>query len=220
MNFSRLTAFSGKAADEIRRREDWMKTISVLIVTIFLLAPMAESVQEIDKLKPVLDQKWKELAKTVRSIKPANKAESWDYRLSVPFPENWPPKPGNGLVYYAVPYGLNLRNLADAEYVGAPWAQITISPGRSPRVRYLATKINRLDRQGVRPLFAKEIEILDTQEAVKASISTLTALPDPSSPETKRIRDFYCLWISVNGVLAGQLAKDHKNFFDWLACQK
>ena len=197
-----------------------MRTTAALIIAIFLTAVMAESGQEIDKLKPVLDQKWKELAKTVRSLKPENKAESWDYRISVPFPENWPPVPGNGLIYYAVPYGLNLRNLADAEYVGAPWARITISPGRSPQIKYLATKIARLDRQGVRPLFAKEIEIFDSREAVIASLSKLTALPDPASLETKRIRDFYCLWISVNGVLAGQLAKDHKSFFDWLGCQK
>lgn len=197
-----------------------MKKVTASIVAIFMMAAMAESMQEIDKIKPVLDQKWKELAKTARSFLSPNRTESWDYRISVPFPESWPPKPGNGLVYYAVPFALNLRNLADAEYVGAPWAQITTSPGRSPQVKYLATKIVRLDSQGVRPLGAREIEIFDSREAVKASLSKLTALPDSSSSETKRIRDFYCLWMSTNGVLAGQLTKDHKSFFDWLACQK
>jgi len=185
-----------------------------------MMAAIAGGRQELDKLKPVLDQKWKELAKTISSFLPPNRTESWDYRITVPFPESWPPKAGNGLVYYAVPYGLNIRNLADAEYVGAPWARIMISPGRSSQIKYLTTKILRLDRQGVRPLFAKEIEIFDSREAVKASLSKLTALPDPSSLETKRIRDFYCLWMSTNGVLAGQLAKDHKTFFDWLGCQK
>jgi hypothetical protein len=197
-----------------------MKTISASIIAIFMMAVMAEGTQEIDKVKPVLDQKWKELTKASSFFLPPNRTENWDYRISVPFPESWPPKPGNGLVYYAVPYGLNIRNLADAEYVGAPWAQITISPGRSPQVKYLATKIVRLDKQGVRPLFTKEIEIFDSREAVKASLSKLTALPDSSSLETKRIRDFYCLWISTNGVLASQLTKDHKSFFDWLGCQK
>jgi hypothetical protein len=185
-----------------------------------MMAALAEGTQEIDKIKPILDQKWRELAKKTRSFLPPNRTESWDYRITIPFPENWPPKPGDGLVYYAVPFGLDLRNLADAEYVGAPWARITISPSRFPQVKYLATKIVRLDRQGVRPLFAKEIEIFDSREAVKASLSKLTALPDPSSLETKRIRDFYCLWMSTNGVLAGQLTKDHKSFFDWLGCQK
>jgi hypothetical protein len=184
------------------------------------MAALAEGTQEIDKIKPILDQKWRELAKKTRSFLPPNRTESWDYRITIPFPENWPPKPGDGLVYYAVPYGLNIRNLADAEYVGAPWARITTSLGRSPQIKYIATKIVRLDRQGVRPLFAKEIEIFDSREAVKASLSKLTALPDPSSLETKRIRDFYCLWMSTNGVLASQLTRDHKSFFDWLACQK
>lgn len=197
-----------------------MKKVTASIVAIFMMAALAEGTQEIDKVKPVLDQKWKELAKTISSFLPPNRTESWDYRITVPFPENWPPKSGNGLVYYAVPFGLDLRNLAGAEYVGAPWARITISPGRSPQVKYLATKIVRLDQQGVRPLGAKEIEIFDTREAVRASLSKLTALPDPSSLETKRIRDFYCLWISTNGVLASQLIKDHKSFFDWLGCQK
>jgi hypothetical protein len=197
-----------------------MKKVTASIIAAIMMAAFATGDQEIDKVKPVLDQKWKELTKTARSLLSPNRSESWDYRISVPFPENWPPKSGNGLVYYAVPYGLNLRNLADAENVGAPWARITVSPGHSPQVKYLTTKIVKLDRQGVRPLFAKEIEILDSREAVKASLSKLSALPDSSSPETKRIRDFYCLWISVNGVLAGQLAKDHKSFFDWLACQK
>jgi len=197
-----------------------MKIISASIIAIFMMAAMAGDTQEIDKLKPVLDQKWKELAKTTRSFLPPNRSENWDYRITIPFPENWPPKPGDGLVYYAVPYGLNIRNLADVEYVGAPWARIMISPGRFPQIKYLTTKIVRLDRQGVRPLFAKEIEIFDSREAVKASLSKLTALPDPSSLETKRIRDFYCLWISTNGVLASQLTKDHKSFFDWLGCQK
>jgi hypothetical protein len=197
-----------------------MKKVTASIIAIFMMAAIAGGRQELDKLKPVLDQKWKELAKTISSFLPPNRTESWDYRITVPFPESWPPKAGNGLVYYAVPYGLNIRNLADAEYVGAPWARIMISPGRSSQIKYLTTKILRLDRQGVRPLFAKEIEIFDSREAVKASLSKLTALPDPSSLETKRIRDFYCLWMSTNGVLAGQLAKDHKTFFDWLGCQK
>lgn len=185
-----------------------------------MMAVMAEGTQEIDKIKPVLDQKWRELAKTGPSFQPPNQAVNWDYRITIPFPESWPPKPGNGLVYYAVPYGLNIRNLADAEYVGAPWARITISSGRSPQIKYLTTKIVRLDKQGVRPLFAKEIEIFDSREAVKASLSKLAALPDSSSLETKRIRDFYCLWISTNGILTDQLTKDHKSFFDWLGCQK
>jgi len=197
-----------------------MKIISASIIAAILMAALTTGDQELDKLKPVLDQKWKELAKTISSFLPPNRTESWDYRITVPFPESWPPKAGNGLVYYAVPYGLNIRNLADAEYVGAPWARIMISPGRSSQIKYLTTKILRLDRQGVRPLFAKEIEIFDSREAVKASLSKLTALPDPSSLETKRIRDFYCLWMSTNGVLAGQLTKDHKSFFDWLGCQK
>jgi len=197
-----------------------MKIISASIIAAILMAALTTGDQELDKLKPVLDQKWKELAKTISSFLPPNRTESWDYRITVPFPESWPPKAGNGLVYYAVPYGLNIRNLADAEYVGAPWARIMISPGRSSQIKYLTTKILRLDRQGVRPLFAKEIEIFDSREAVKASLSKLTALPDPSSLETKRIRDFYCLWMSTNGVLAGQLTKDHQSFFDWLGCQK
>jgi len=197
-----------------------MKKVTASIIAIFMMAAIAGGRQELDKLKPVLDQKWKELAKTISSFLPPNRTESWDYRITVPFPESWPPKAGNGLVYYAVPYGLNIRNLADAEYVGAPWARIMISPGRSSQIKYLTTKILRLDRQGVRPLFAKEIEIFDSREAVKASLSKLTALPDPSSLETKRIRDFYCLWMSTNGLLAGQLTKDHQSFFDWLGCQK
>jgi hypothetical protein len=197
-----------------------MKSISASIIAIIMGAALAEGAQEIDKLKPVLDQKWRELAKTARSFQPTNQTEDWDYRITVPFPENWPPKPGNELVYYAVPYGLDMRKLADAEYVGAPWARITTSPGGSPQVKYLTKKIVRLDRQGIRPLLAKEIEIFDSREAVEALLSQLTALPDSSSLETKRIRDFYCLWISTNGVLAGQLSKDHKSFFDWLACQK
>ena len=197
-----------------------MKAIFASIIVIFMMAAIAGGTQEIDKIKPVLDQKWKELEKTARSFPLPNQAINWDYRITVPFPESWPPKPGNGLVYYAVPYGLDMPNLADAEYVGAPWARITTSPGRFPQVKYLTTKIVKVDRQGVRPLFAKEIEIFDSREAVEASLSKLAALPDSSNLETKRIRDFYCLWMSTNGVLAGQLTKDHKSFFDWLACQK
>jgi hypothetical protein len=197
-----------------------MKTISASIIAVIMMAAMAAGTQEIDKIKPILDQKWRELAKTTRSFLPPNRSENWDYRITIPFPENWPPKPGNGLVYYAVPYGLDIQNLADAEYIGAPWARIMTSPGRSPQIKYLATKIVRLDKQGVRPFFAKEIEIFDSREAVEASLSKLTALPDSSSLETKRIRDFYCLWMSTNGVLVSQLTKDHKSFFDWLACQK
>jgi hypothetical protein len=197
-----------------------MKKIFASIIVIIMMAAIAEGTQEIDKVKPVLDQKWKEMGKTAHFSELPNQAINLDYRITVPFPESWPPKPGNGFVYYAVPYGLDMRNLADAENVGAPWARITVSPGHSPQVKYLTTKIVKLERQGVRPLFTKEIEILDSREAVKASLSKLTALPDSSSLETKRIRDFYRLWISINGVLAGQLDKDHKSFFDWLGCQK
>ena len=90
-----------------------MKTISASIIAIFMMAAMATGAQELDKVKPVLDQKWRELAKTTRSFQPPNRTENWDYRITIPFPENWPPKAGNGLMYYAIPFTKNHKSFFD-----------------------------------------------------------------------------------------------------------
>jgi hypothetical protein len=47
----------------------------------------------------------------------------------------------------------------------------------------------------------------------------LVSLPAAGSREAAIIRNFYCGWLRVNGVIAAELQPNHIGFFDWLDCR-
>ncbi len=212
-----LSGLSIKSLQWIEKREGGtvMKMILASLFMVWALSPLGGFTQGIDSIRPLLEEKWKDLARTVPRFQlPQN--EMWNYRIIVPFPAFWPPAPGNALVYYAILYGVNLGGLADAELVGAPWARITVQKDNPPVVELLEKKVVKIGTQGVRPITQKEKEIYDSEKAVIGYLGKLCSQPGESAPEVKTLRDFYRLWKSHNGVLADRLVEYHRAFFSWL----
>jgi hypothetical protein len=215
-----LTLLSGLSIKSLQWIERWqggtvMKMILASLLIVWVLAPLGGFTQGIDSIRPLLEEKWKDLARTVPRFQPPQN-EMWNYRITVPFPAFWPPTQGNALVYYAIPYGINLGRLADAELVGAPWARITVQKDNPPQMEILEKKVVKIGIQGVRPITQKEKEIYDSEKAVIGYLGKLSSPPDDSTPEVKALRDFYRLWKSHNGVLADRLVEYHRAFFSWL----
>lgn len=197
-----------------------MRLLIRILFIFILFASLVRAEQSVESIKPILEENWKELVRIVPPFHPPMQTEMWNYRITIPFPQSWPPRPENALVYYAFPSGKDFGRLVDAELVGAPWARITMHAGLPLQVELVEKKIIKVGIQGVRPLRQEEKEVYDLEGTVKAYISELKAPPDESDPGAKQLRRFYCTWISHNGVLAEQILRDHEAFFDWLACNK
>jgi hypothetical protein len=153
-----------------------MKMILAALFMIWTPAPHGGVAQAMDSIRPLLEEKWKDLARTVLPFHPTQ-SEMWNYRITVPFPAFWPPARGSPLVYYDVPYGIDPGRLADAELVGDPWARITVQTNRPPRVELLEKKVVKLGTQGVRPITQKEKEIYDSEKAVIGYLAKLSSPP-------------------------------------------
>ena len=182
---------------------------------VLTLSSHGGAAQAMDSVKPLLEEKWKELARRVPSFH-SRQNEFWSYRITLPFPAFWPPASENPLVYYAVPYGIDPGKLADAELVGAPWARIAFHQSLPLRLELLEKKIVKLGIQGVRPITQKEKEIYSSEKEITGYLAKLSSPPDESAPEVKQLRDFYRRWKSHNGVLADRLVEYHRSFFNWL----
>jgi len=192
-----------------------MKTILPALFMIWTLGFHGGVAQAMDSIRFLLEEKWKDLARTVAPFQPLQN-ELWNYRITVPFPAFWPPASENPLVYYAVPYGIDPGKLADAELVGAPWARIAFHQSLPLRLELLEKKIVKLGIQGVRPITQKEKEIYSSEKEITGYLAKLSSPPDESAPEVKQLRDFYRRWKSHNGVLADRLVEYHRSFFNWL----
>ena len=123
---------------------------------------------------------------------------SWRYIISPPFPVNWPEKDQQYFYVYAA--GQDIRKMiADGEYTAAPWARIE-SSSSGQKLVILSKKLKNIGIQGVRPLTDEESKI-----AAKQSGGIQ--------------KDYYCLWIKNNGVIAEKIKPSHESFFRWLECK-
>lgn len=146
---------------------------------------------------------------------------SWRHAISPPIPASWPPNGKGVLYYYAFAYGTSPARLADGQFVGAPWAKVTVDvKGDSPpQLEILRDDIKEVGIQGVRPLATDEIAALKQRPEAEARVMELskeTSLP-PGPSES--MRSYYSLWCATNGTIAGQLRPHHKDFFTWVGCK-
>jgi hypothetical protein len=120
----------------------------------------------------------------------------WSVRVTPGIPCAWPVKEGGSLCYYAYAAALDPQ-LADGERTAAPWAKVTADPAQKtpPKLEVLMKEAKEIGIQGVRPLNKEEIG----------------AARDP--------KDSFCFWVRNNGVIAGELKKLHRQFFDSLECR-
>jgi hypothetical protein len=141
----------------------------------------------------------------------------WAMRVTPPLPLHW----GENRPIEWVLYGYAadvLPDASDAERIARPFAIGRIgrpsAPGDQPetKIEVLRTTIEPLELQGVKPRYVSAAVIWQPVERVCLS---MTAPPAPDSAEATLVRNAYHAWLGDNGVIAGELSKDHAAFFTW-----
>ena len=142
-------------------RYDHQKALQVLkqtpnaVLAILLLLTQGASAQPIPAPETAFLKLWSAIP---------NRA-GWDPLVSPAFPSRWPPPNGTGkIVRYA--FAIRIRpGVADGAEVAAPWGRSTLDGEGRLVVERLTTRLQPLGIQGVRPLSAVEITLLDQESA-------------------------------------------------------
>ncbi|MBZ5565159.1 MAG: hypothetical protein LAP13_22400 [Acidobacteriia bacterium] len=173
---------------------------------------------EVDK---VIQAQWVEIAKAIPPV-PGDPGSpgwiSWEYRISPPFPETWPPKGTGRVFYYAYAAGREL-SIVDGERLGPVWARVAVNAktGSPPHVEILTREIKILGTVGVRPLTNDEVRIFQQGDAVEKQIHAVLSQTDLKGLDAKAVRGYYCAWCQNTG-MDEQIRKLHPEFFKWLSC--
>ena len=171
-----------------------------------------------ERFADLLDGEWKKLQASGGPVLPST---AWSYRVSPPFPSEWPPSPRLALVHYVYAEGLALDgSLVDAVRVAAPWAKVVVDMrgGSGPKFKRLVSKLRLIGTQGVRPLDPDEAIVFKYQQSVEDNLGLLDRLPEDDMLGISQLRRFFCLWLSQHSVLAPEIRAQHEKFFRWLAC--
>lgn len=139
----------------------------------------------------------------------------WRTTQSPVFPDQWPPTSSTKWVHYSFAYGSSPSGLADGMYVTRPLTRTVVQrDGSEGEAITLSTALESIGIQGVSPLEAASGAALNKGLQVQTQALQLTALPDESA--AAELREYYRMWIKLNGVFAKQIRTEHKNFFDWI----
>ena len=195
--------------------------ISIFILLFFsLLIPVPSSAATLkEKLANLLQKEWKKISRPQGTIQVTL---FWNGRLTPAFPCDWPVQKGAMLCYYAYAYTLDPR-LADGERIAQAWGKVTVAPSveGKPEFKILLKEVKELGIQGVRPLRKEEIEIIKTADSVEQTlVKWMSSGEKIVNSDLKSFKDFYCLWIQNNGVIAQEIQKFHPDFFGGLGCGK
>jgi hypothetical protein len=172
------------------------------------------------QVEDLVKAEWKKLSTTVEPAKAIDDFVGWSYSISPAIPAVWPPDGKGLLYYYAYAYGLSPR-FADAQLIAAPWGRVKVDvTGRAaPSLEILNKQIEEIGPQGVRPLMAEEIAVLDTEDAVEKQLWELSRRTGLGGTADDSVKRYYRLWCQTNGTVAEKIRARHKQFFDWLGCQ-
>ena len=139
----------------------------------------------------------------------------WSTTQSPLFPTEWPPTTSTMWVRYTFAYGTNPTTLMDGAYVTRPLTRTIIQrDGTDGAATTLSTVMEEAGTQGVKPLDAASSTTLGKGAQVQAQLLRLQATPDET--EAAEVREYYRVWISLNGVFAKFIRPDHAAFFDWI----
>jgi hypothetical protein len=172
----------------------------------------------IEALKPALDTAWAKIGRpTAGPHEPPGVC--WSWRLSPPFPSEWPLGQESRLVFYAYAEGFDI-NVMDGVRVAAPWALVEapVSGGAMLVVTPLADSIRELGIQGVRPLRADEVGSCTAGTSDEEVFATVQASPEESEKARPGLSARYAFWSKYNGVIAEWIRSRNEAFFAWLRC--
>lgn len=140
---------------------------------------------------------------------------AWHMQESPPFPSEWPPTASTRWVRYTFAYGTNPAALMDGAYVTQPLTRTEVQrDGRDGEATTLSTALESAGIQGVGPLDATSNATLIKGPQAQAQGLHLTAQPDEAT--AAQLRNYYRLWIKLNGAFAKQIRSEHSAFFNWL----
>jgi hypothetical protein len=168
-----------------------------------------------ETLNRELDEAWGRILRAAPSDPQSPDFTGWSYRLTPPLPEAWPPDGLPTLLAYAYPCGFSPQ-LRDAERVGAPWARVEREKDSWLRWTLLCEEIREMGIQGVWPLRAEELAVLQGSSSAPAALGAMTQIHQDGGPIADLVRAFYGHWLRCNGVIARHLQEQHRDFFDWV----
>lgn len=139
----------------------------------------------------------------------------WSTTQSPLFPLEWPPTSAMTWVRYTFAYGTNPMTLMDGAYVTRPLTRTVVQrDGTDGEAITLSTALEEAGIQGVRPLDAASSAALGKGPQVQARCLQLQTLPDEAS--AVELREYYRVWVSLNGAFAKFIRPDHAAFFEWI----
>lgn len=196
----------------------------LVVLAVWLTTPLPEAAMEPQsprqEVESIIKVSWANIKSGLPAPRSFNEFVSWDYAIAPAIPAAWPPD-GKGVVYYyTFAYGSNPARLVDGQFVAAPWAQVKVDVARgAPELEILSKGIKEIGIQGVRPLREEEIKIFNQRAAVEEQIQTLSRKTSLHAIDAKRLKEFFQLWCSTNGVIAEELRRKHPQFFEWVGCK-
>jgi hypothetical protein len=146
---------------------------------------------------------------------PAGMPTTWTTTQSPLFPTEWPPTPSTTWVRYTFAYGNNPTTLMDGAYVTQPLTRTVVRrDGADGETTTLNTALESAGIQGVKPLDAASSTALGKGPQVQAQCLQWQSLPDEAA--AAEVREYYRVWMDLNGVFTGFIRSDHAAFLDWI----
>jgi hypothetical protein len=139
----------------------------------------------------------------------------WSTTQSPLFPTEWPPTTSTTWVRYSFAYGRNPTTLMDGAYVTRPLTRTVVQrDGTDGAATTLSTALEEAGTQGVKPLDAASSTTLGKGPQVQARCLQLQSMPDEAS--AVELREYYRVWLSLNGAFTKFIRPDHAAFLEWI----
>lgn len=137
----------------------------------------------------------------------------WQYRISPPFPAEWPANKDHQVIFYAFAAMINPQKISDGEHIAAPWATVRLDAAglTPPTITIIEKSPVDLGIQGVRPLNKEETDSYKDMGFAEDAIL--------KSSDSNAVKKAYCVWIKNNSVISGKIKLSQQSFFDWLKCE-
>lgn len=146
---------------------------------------------------------------------PSGPQAMWTMMQSPLFPSEWPPTASTTWVRYTFEYGRNPTKLMDGVYVTRPLTRTIVQrDGTDGAATTLRTAFEEAGIQGVKPLDAASSTALGKEPQVQAQLLKLQALPDAAT--AAQVREYYRVWVGLNGVVTKFIRPSHAAFLEWI----
>jgi len=146
---------------------------------------------------------------------PSGPQAMWTMMQSPLFPSEWPPTASTTWVRYTFEYGRNPTKLMDGAYVTQPLTRTIVQrDGSDGEATTLSTALEEAGIQGVKPLDAASSAVLGKGAQVQAQLLALQALPDEAV--AAQVREYYRVWVGLNGTITKFIRPNHTAFFEWI----